>query len=86
MNVEKVSKEDDVEKAQTNDIENFDSSSSKAVTLIEGTNGNSISVTADSIVVPDGFYVAGEERSILEILQGRLRDNALQPSEPLSEV
>ena len=83
-NVEKASKEDDVEKAQTNDIENFDSSSSKAVTLTEGTNGNSITVTADTIVVPDGLYVAQEERSMLEILQGRLRDNS-QHSEPLSQ-
>lgn len=86
MKVGKVSKEDDIENAQTNDIENFDRSSSKAVTLIEGTNGNSISVTADMIVVPDGLHVAGEERSILEILQGRLRDNSLQPSEPVSQV
>ena len=86
VKVGKVSKEEDIEKAQTNDIENFDSSSSKAVTLIEGTNGNSISVTADMIAVPDGFHVAGEERSILEILQGRLRDNSLQPSEPVSQV
>ena len=86
MSIGKGCKEDDIDKAQTNDIENFDSSSSKPVTLIEGTNGNSISVTADIIVVPDGFYVAGEERSILEILQGRLRDNPLQPSEPLSQV
>ena len=86
MNVGEVSKEDDIEKAETKDIENSDSSSSKAVTLIEGTNGNSISVTADIIVVPDGLYVAQEERSMLEILQGRLRDNSLQHSEPLSQV
>ena len=86
MNVGQVSKGDDIEKAQTNDIENFDSSSSKAVTLTEGTNGNSISVTADMIVVPDGLYVAEEERSMLEILQGRLRDNSFQHSEPLSQV
>ena len=86
MNVGKASKEDDIEKAQTDDIENFDSSSSKAVTLTEGTNGNSISVTADIIVVPDGLYVAQEERSMLEILQGRLRDNPLQHSAPLSPV
>ena len=86
MDIGKASKEDDVEKAQTNDVENFDSSSSKAVTLIEGTNGNSISVTADAIVVPDGLYVAQEERSMLEMLQVRLRDNSLQHSEPLSQV
>ena len=86
MNVGKVSEKDDIEKAQTKDIENFDSSSSKAVTLIEGTNGNSISVTADTIVVPDGLYVAQEERIMLEILQGRLRDNSSQHSEPLSQV
>lgn len=86
VNVGKVLKEDVVEEAQTNDIENFDSSSSKAVTLTEGTNGSSISVTADMIVVPDGLYIAQEERSMLEILQCRLRDNSLQHSEPLSQV
>ena len=86
MNVGKGSKEDNIEKAQTSDIENLDTSSSKAVTLTDGTNGNSISVTADTIVVPDGLYVAQEERNMLEILQGRLRDNAAQYSEPLSQV
>ena len=86
VNVGKGSKEDDMEKAQTNDIENLDTSSSKAVTLTDGTNGNSISVTADTIIVPDGLYVAQEERNMLEILQGRLRNNCVQHSEPLSQV
>ena len=57
-----------------------------AVTHIESTDGNSIRITADDIMVPDGFYLAGEEGSILEILQDRLRDGLVRPPEPSGQI
>ncbi|KAL9067978.1 MAG: hypothetical protein Q9161_006501 [Pseudevernia consocians] len=68
--------EEDIEKVPTK----------TAVTHIESTDGNSIRITADDIMVPDGFYLAGEEGSILEILQDRLRDGLVRPPEPSGQI
>ena len=68
--------EEDIEKVPTK----------TAVTHIESTDGNSIWITADDIMVPDGFYLAGEEGSILEILQDRLRDGLVRPPEPSGQI
>ncbi len=35
---------------------------------------STITITAHRILVPEGLYLAGEERGILEILQHRLRE------------
>ena len=58
------------------------SSLATAVTLTESTYGYSIKATADDIMVPDGFYLTSEERSVLEILQDRLRDGFVRRPEP----
>ena len=82
-NVGKTSKERDIEKAPTVVASISGSSTSLAgvVTHIESTGGSSIRITADDIVVPDGFYLAGEERSTVEILQDRLRDVSVRQPE-----
>ena len=41
-----------------------------------------IRIAADSIVVPDGFYLAEEEKSVLEILQDRFRHGLMRSLEP----
>ena len=80
--------EEDIEKVPTKTAKTSDSSSSlaKAVTHIESTDGNSIRITADDIMVPDGFYLAGEEGSILEVLQDRLRDSFVRPPEHSGQI
>ena len=82
--VGKVSKEDDLEKAPTEAANISDSSSTltRAVRHPESPDGNSIRITADEILIQDGFYLAGEERSMLEILQDRLREGLLKAMEP----
>lgn len=87
-NVGKASKEEDIEKVPTKITRVSDCSSSLdgAVTHAESTNGNSIRLTADKILVPDSFYLAEEERSMLEILQDRLGDGLLRPVEPSVQV
>lgn len=77
-------KENDIEKVPTNTAKPSDSSSSLAETAmhIESTDGKSIRITANGITLPDGFYLAGEERGILEILQDRLRVDVVRPPEP----
>lgn len=87
-NVGRASKEDNIEKAPTKIPKNSESSSSlaKTVTHIESTAGNSVKITANDTMVPDGFYLSGEERSILEILQDRLRDGFVRPLEPPAQV
>lgn len=79
--VGKASKDDDIEKAPTKSIRISDGSSSLAgaVAHIESVNENSIRITADNVIVPDGFYLAGEERSMLEVLQDRVRDTPPRP-------
>lgn len=83
-----VSKDEDIEKAPTKTAKISDSSSSlgKVVTHIESTDGSSITITADDILVPDCYYLAGAERSILEILQDRLRNGSVRPLEPTTHV
>ena len=80
-NVGKVVKEQDIEKAPTMTARNSDGSSSLARTLthVASADGGTIRIMAEKVVVPDGFYLAGEERSMLEILQGRLRDEIVSP-------
>ena len=83
-NVGRVSKTNDVEKTPTKITRNSDSSSTLAgaVMRIGPANGESmIRIAADSIVVPDGFYLAEEERSVLEILQDRFRHGLMRSSE-----
>ena len=53
---------------------------------IGSANGDSIRIAADSILVPDGFYLAEEERSVLEILQDRFRHGLMSPLESSSQV
>ena len=54
---------------------------------IEPANGESmIRIVADSIIVPDGFYLAEEERSVLEILQDRFRHGLMRSSESSARV
>lgn len=81
--IEKAS-EDDVEKSSAKTAKLSDSSSTlaRAVTQIESTDGESIRITAEDVMIPDGFYLAGEERSIVEILQARLRDGFVRSLEP----
>ena len=86
--VGKASKEDDIEKAPTKTSRISDGSSSLAgaVAHVESMNGNSIRITADNIIVPDGFYLAEEERSMLEVLQDRVRDTSRTLSESSAQV
>ena len=86
--VGKASKEEDIEKVPTKITRVSDCSSSLdgAVTHVESTTGNSIRLTADKILVPDSFYLAEEERSMLEILQHRLGDGLLRPVEPSAQA
>ena len=79
--VGKVSKDDDIEKAPMKTIRISDGSSSLAgaVAHFESVEEKSIRITADNVIVPDGFYLAEEERSILEVLQDRVRDTPLRP-------
>ena len=87
-NVGRASKTNDIEKAPTKTTRNSDSSSSfaGAVIHIGCPNGDSIRIAADSILVPDGFYLAEEERSVLEILQDRFRHGLMRPLESSSQV
>ncbi len=82
--VGRACREDDIEKASTKTAVTSGSSSlrAKAVTLTESSYGHSIRIAADDIMVPDSFYLTGEERSRLEILQDRLRDGFVRPPEP----
>lgn len=82
-----VFKEDDIEKAPTKTAKIPEGSSSLArvATHIESIHGNLIRITADDIMVPDDFYLAGE-RSILEILQDRLWDYLVKPPELSAQV
>lgn len=79
--VGKVSKDDDIEKAPTKTIRISDGSSSLAgaVAHIESVNEKSIRITADNVIVPNGFYLPEEERSMLKVLQDRVRDTSLGP-------
>lgn len=85
--VGKLSEERDIEKAPTMGagISGSSTSFAGAVTHIESTGGSSIRITADDIVIPDGFYLAGEERSIVEILQDRLRDGSVRAREACAQ-
>ena len=87
-NVGKAVKENDIEKVPTMTTRISDKSSSLAgaVMRIGSTAGDSIGITADDLTVPDGFYLAGEERCTLEILQNRLRDMLVKPLEPSAQV
>ena len=87
-NVGRASKEDDTEMAPTKNPKNPESLSSRAksITYIESTAGNSVTITADDTMVPDGFYLSGEEKSILQILQDRLRDGFVRPLEPSAQA
>lgn len=82
--VGRASHQHDIEKVPTKTVRASDSSSSltNAVMHLESGGGNPIRITADDIMVPEGFYLAEEERSILEILQDRLRDGFVRPREP----
>ena len=88
-NVGRASKTNDAEKTPTKTSTNSDSLSSLAgaVMHIEPANGESmIRIVADSIIVPDGFYLAEEERSVLEILQDRFRHGLMRSSESSARV
>lgn len=87
-NVGKAFNEHDIEKVPAKTVRSSHSSSSltEAVKHVELGNGSCIQITADDIMVPDGFYLAGEERSILEILQDRLRDGFVGPPEPSAQT
>ena len=87
-NIGKVLIEDDIEKAPTKTARNSDGSNSLARTLtqVASTDGDSIRIMAGNVMVPDGFYLTGEERSILEILQGRLGDGVVRPPEPSAQI
>ena len=86
--VGRACREDDIEKLPTETVVTSDSSSSlaKAVTLTESTYGHSIRIAADDIMVPDGFYITGEEGSMLEILHDRLRDGFVRPPERSASI
>ena len=87
-NVGKAVKEDDIEQVPTKTIRISDKSSSLAgaVMHVGFTTGDSIGIMSDDLTVPDGFYLAGEERCILEILQNRLRDRLAKPLKPSAQV
>ena len=87
-NVGRASKEEDVEKAlaTATDISDSSNSIARAVAPKEFTGSSSIIITAEDIMVPEGLYVAAEERSILEILQGRVRDGCVRRPEPPAKV
>ena len=88
-NVGRASETNDIEKAPTKTTMNSDCSSSLAgpVMRLGSANGESIiRIAADSIVVPDGFYLAEEEKSVLEILQDRFRHGLMRPLETSSQV
>ena len=87
-NVGKVSKNNDIEKAPKKSTRISDCSSSLDCAAIDvvSPHQNLIKIAADHIVVPDGFYLAEEERSVLEILQDRFRDGLARPTESLAQV
>lgn len=65
------------------------SSLAKAIAHTKSSEGNSIQITPDHIYVPKDIFLAGEERGIMEALQGRLRnehaqepETAVQPVDP----
>ncbi len=80
--------EGDIEKASTKTAVTSGSSNSlaKAVTLTESTYGHSIRIAADDIMVPDSFDLTGEERSMLEIIQDRLRNGFVRFPEPSASI
>ena len=86
--VGKGSRHDDIEKSPRKSVNVSDSSSSlaRAVRHLESSDGKSIRITADNILIQEGFYLAEEERSVLEILQDRLRDGPERPLSPSHEV
>ncbi len=87
-NVGKAAKEEDVEKALATAADMSDSSKLLAIAVVqkEFTGSCSITITAEDVMVPEGIFVAAEERNILEILQGRVRDGFVRRPEPLAQV
>ena len=87
-NVGKASKDSDIEKAPTKTTRISDCSSSLAGTVMHmgSTNGSSIRIAVDKIMVPDGFYLAEEESSILEVLRDRLREGHVRSSKSSAQM